>query len=46
MKFHLKHIYDGHIKLKGHGSKFKMAAMPIYGKNKKTSYPEPLGELG
>ena len=35
MKFHIKHLYDGYTKfsLKGHDPIFKMAALPIYGKN-------------
>ena len=49
MKFHIKHLYDGCTKFseKGHDSKFKIAAMPIYGKTiQTTSFPEPLGQFG
>ena len=32
--FHVKHLYDGYIKvsLKDYDPKFKIAAMPVYGK--------------
>ena len=35
MKFHIKHLCDGYTRLakKGEVLKFKMAVMPIYGKN-------------
>ena len=35
MNFHFKHLYDGYIKvsLTDYDPKFKMAVMPIYGKN-------------
>ena len=50
MKFHIKHLCDIYIQYQakmGHDSKFKMATMPIYGKNiQMTSSPEPPGRLG